>query len=176
MLQAQVPATNTLREPAKRRNRYLENSLSSSASSAFAEFHSSDSSDDEVPCLFDGTLQQEYGRASKCWACCVISHMKCTCACVCFRIGVQAAATLHRVHRSDPADLSEPSGHPEVEAETVELEALQSGEGVYAHRGQTRPRSWTSTAVAGRRPWRSCCCSASLSSTRIKRTRTGDAP
>lgn len=47
-----------------------------------------------------------------------------------FRLGVQVALTLHRVHESDPADLSEPSGHQEVEEETVELEGLQSGEGV----------------------------------------------
>lgn len=60
----------------------------------------------------------------------VIFYMKCTCACLCFRLGVQATLTLPRVHESDPADLSEPSEHQEVEEETMELESLQSGEGV----------------------------------------------
>lgn len=46
----------THRQPTKQRNKYLF---------FFAEFHSSDSSDDEVPCLFDGSIQQEYGRPTE---------------------------------------------------------------------------------------------------------------
>ena len=72
-------------------------------------------------------------RQKRCvWVQCVIFSMTCTCVCVCFRVGVQAAHTLHPVHESDPADLSEPSGKQEVEEETVELEGPQSGEGVSA--------------------------------------------
>lgn len=84
------------------------------------------------------------------------------CICMCCRGRVQAAPALHRVHQSDPADLSEPSGPQEVEDETVELESLQSGEGVSARRQQRCPSPELNRFVAGRCPWRSCCGFASL--------------
>lgn len=92
-----------------------------------AEFHSSDSSDDDVPILAGGTIQQEYGRNSVNHKLIYTriflhdqGHMS---VCVCFRVRVQAASAILRVHESDPAELSEPGGQQEVEEEVLELES-----------------------------------------------------
>ncbi len=49
---------------------------------------------------------------------------------VCFRVRVQTTSALLRVHKSDPAELSEPGGQQEVEEEIMELASPQSTEGV----------------------------------------------
>lgn len=55
-----------------------------------------------------------------------------TCTAGCFRVRVQATFVLLgvTVHKSDPAELSKPSGQQEVEKEVMGLESHQSNKGV----------------------------------------------
>lgn len=105
-----------------------------------AEFYSSDSSDDEVPRLSDGTIQQEYGRNAACFF--IKDNMLINIriflydrdynihVCACFRVRVQATFALLWGHESDFAELSEPSGQQEVEKEIMALESPQTTKGM----------------------------------------------